>query len=211
MATSPVDVCNTALKRLGADSIVDFTEGTSRASLCGQLYQPTVDRCLREHTWNFAQFRVALARQVAVPAFGYAWQFTLPTSPLCLKVNRIDPDDADFDVENTLDALGAVAGKVIVTDENAINIRYTGRIEDVTLWDASFTDYVATSLAAQMAQPLTENASLAEKLHKQAADMLSHARTVDSQEGGTKTADINILRDVRRHGFDDFSRNRNVV
>jgi hypothetical protein len=211
MATSPVDVCNTALKRLGADSIVDFTEGTDRAALCAQLYQPTVDRCLREHPWNFAQFRVTLAPLASVPAFGYAAQFALPTLPLCLKVNRLDPAGSEYDIENTVDSQGNVTGKVIVCNEPLISIRYTGRIEDVTLWDASFTDYVAMSLAAQMAQPLTETASLSEKFTKMAAEMLSHARSADSQEGSTKQADINTLVDVRRHGFEEWSRNRNSI
>lgn len=211
MATSPVDVCNIALRRLGADAIVAFTEGTSRASLCEQLYQPTVDRCLREHTWNFAQIRVALAAQVATPVWGYAKQFTIPTIPLCLKINRVDPPGTPYDIEQTINAIGEVQGKVIVCDEPEISIRYTARIEDVTQWDSSFTDYVADSLAAQMAQPLVESASLAEKFAKQAYEKLQHARTADSQEGSAKTADINILVDVRRHGFDDFSRNRNVI
>ncbi len=212
MATSPVDVCNTALKRLGADAIVDFTEGSSRASLCSQLYQPTVDRILREAEWNFAQFRVALALLATVPAFGYQHQYRLPTQPLCLKVNETDPSDATYDIENTMDGTGAVTGRVIVTDETQLNIRYTGRVTDVTMWDSSFTDAVAMDLAAHMAYPLTENSAMAKQVAQEAQNALQHARSVDSQEGSTKQADINILIDVRRHGFREaFNRNQNVI
>jgi hypothetical protein len=212
MATSPVEVCNIALKRLGADAIVAFDEGTSRASLCQQLYLPTVDRMLREHEWNFAQIRVALAPLAAAPAWGYTHAYTYPTRPLCLKVNETDPRDAEYDVENSVDGAGDIQGKVIVTDEGELNIRYTGRIEDVTQWDASFTDAVAMSLAAQMAYPLTENPNLAKVVGGEAANSLQHARSVDSQEGSTKQADINTLVDIRQHGWREaYNRNRNSI
>ncbi len=212
MATSPVEVCNIALKRLGADAIVAFDEGSSRASLCDQLYQTTVDRALREHEWNFAQFRRTLAPRTTTPAFGYSTQYTLPTLPLCLKVNETDPHDAEFDIENTIDSAGVVQGRVIVTNETSLSIRYTGRVDDCTLWDASFTDYVALSLAAQMAYPLTESASLARVIGDEARNALQHARSVDSQEGSAKQADINVLVDVRRHGFREaFNRNQNSI
>jgi len=212
MATSPVEVCNIALKRLGADAIVAFDEGTSAASLCDQLYQPTVDALLREHEWNFAQIRVTLPARSTGPAWGYTYAYTYPVKPLCLKVNETDPFDAIYDVENTIDANGELTGKVIVTDESSLSIRYTGRIEDVSQWDASFVNTVAAALAKQMAQPLTENTALVNVLSQEFVQALQHARSVDSQEGSTKRADIDLLVDVRTHGFRDaFSRNRNSI
>lgn len=210
MATSPVDVCNIALKRLGADSIVAFDEGSSAASLCEQLYSTTVDRILREHQWNFAQFRVTLARRVDVPSFGYDYNFTLPTRPYCLRVNETYPAYVEYDIENSVAANGDIQGRVLVTNEGDMKIRYTGRIEDVTLWDASFTDAVAFDLATQMAYPLTESAGLAKVIGGEALQKLQHARSIDSQEGSTKQADIGILVDVRSHGFREaYNRSKN--
>jgi len=213
MATSsPVEVCNIALKRLGADAIVAFDEGSSAASLCEQLYQPTVDALLREHTWNFAQIRVALAARVEGPAWGYPFAYTYPTKPLCLRVNAVEPPDAQYDIENTVDDTGEILGKIIASDTDSLKIRYTGRITDVTQWDASFTNAVAMSLAKQMAYPLVENAGLAKVVGEEYIRALQHARSVDSQEGSTKQADINTLVDVRTHGFrDDFNRNWRVI
>lgn len=211
MATSPVEVCNIALRRLGADPIVSFTEGTKRSTLCAALYQPTVDRLLREHTWNFAQFRVALNLLATAPAFGYEHQYSLPTNPLCLKVNETDPDDAEYDIENTYDAGTGSMVKVLVTDAPTLSIRYTGRVTDVSIWDASFLDTVASDLETQMARPITEDAGLEKVKGEKALNSLQHARSVDSKEGSTKQADINILTDVRRQGFQEFTRNRNVI
>lgn len=211
MASSPVEVCNIALKRLGADAIVAFDEGSSAASLCSVLYQPTVDALLREHQWNFAQIRVALAARTEGPAWGYSTAYTYPTKPLCLKINETDPSDAEYDVENTIDDTGAITGKVIVTNETQLNIRYTGRIEDVSQWDASFVYAVAASLAVQMAIPLTESPGTKKTCMEEFVQALQHARSVDSQEGSTKQADISVLVDVRRHGFQEFTRNNNVI
>lgn len=212
MASSPVDVCNIALKRLGANPIVDFTDGSQEASLCSSLYQTTVDRALREHEWNFAQIRVELARRDTTPSFGFNYEYTLPTKPLCLKINETDPNDAEYDIENTIDSAGEIKGKVLRTDESTLRVRYTARIEDVSLWDASFTDYIALSLAVQMVTPLNENSALLRLLGQEAANALQHARSVDSQEGSTKQASISLLVDVRRHGWREaFSRNNNVI
>jgi hypothetical protein len=212
VASSPVDVCNLALKRLGASSIVALDEGTDRASLCAVLYPATRDRMLRDFEWNFAQIRISLSKSSVSPKFGFANQFPLPTLPLCLKINELDPEDAVYRIENTIDTNGVITGKAILTDEAAINVRYTAQITDVTQWDQSFVDAVAMDLAAQMAYALTESGAKAKEMEQVAAVSLSHARTTDSQENSTRQADINVLVDVRRHGFqEDFNRNQNVI
>lgn len=211
MASSPVEVCNIALRRLGTNPIVSFTEGSKQSTLCASLYQPTVDRLLREHEWNFAQFRVALNLLATAPVFGFEHQYSLPTNPLCLKVNETDPDDAEYDLENTFDVGTGAMVKVLVTDEPTLRIRYTGRVTDVSLWDASFLDVVAADLESQMARSLTEDAGLEKLKLEKAAQNLQHGRSVDSKEGSTKQADINILTDVRRQGFQEWTRNRNSI
>jgi len=211
MASSSVDVCNIALKRLGVEAIVNLTDDTDRASACNAIYLDTVKRIQREHPWNCCQVRVPLSLLSAAPAFGYGFQFTYPTKPLCLRVNATDPPDAEWDVENTIDGNGDFTGKVIVTNESQLSIRYTALLEDVSKWDVSLVEAVAADLCAQLAGPLVESASRAEREGKQAELRLSRARSADSKEGSTKQADVNVLVDVRRHGFQDFSRNDNVI
>jgi hypothetical protein len=212
MASSAVDVCNIALKRLGVEAIVDLTENTDRASACNAIYLDTVKRVQREHPWGCCQVRATLALLSNAPVFGYAYQFTYPTKPLCLRIVETDPPDAEWDIENTIDANGEWTGKVIVTNESSLSIRYTGLLEDVTKWDSSLVEAIASDLTEQLAGPLTESPARAEREEKKAEKRISRARTADSQEGSTKQADINVLVDIRRHGMlNDFTRNSNSI
>lgn len=213
MASSDTEVCNIALKRLGVGLIVNLTDGSDQAAVLNAVYNATRDRLLRELPWNFAQFRVRLASDpTKTPVFGYNYAYPLPTKPYCVKVNETDPPDAVYDIENTADVNGAVTGRVLVTDESRISIRFTGKLEDPQQWDSSFVETMASDLAAQIAYPLTESEAKTKAAAAWAKEARSHAETVNSQEGSTKLADNNILIDVRRHAFiEDFNRNRNSI
>src|SRR5262245_34886808 len=78
MVASVVNICSNALLSLGAQPINDLAEDSDRARLAANLWEPVRDYVLRRHTWNCAVKRVALAPDVAAPAFDYAFQFTLP-------------------------------------------------------------------------------------------------------------------------------------
>lgn len=213
MATSDAEVCNIALKRLGCALIVSLSDGSDQAAVLNAIYANTRDRLLRELQWNFAQFRIRLASDpTKAPIFGYAKAYPLPTKPYCLKVNETDPLDAEYRIENTIDSAGAITGRCILTDETSLNIRFTGQITDPQQFDASFVEAFASDLANQVAYALTESNEKAKMAAKWAVDSLQHAQTVNSQESSARQADINILVDVRQHGFlEDFNRNQNSI
>jgi hypothetical protein len=213
VATSDAAVCNIALKRLGCTQIVSLVDGSNEATVLSALYENTRDRLLRELPWNMAQFRVTLASDpTKTPVFGYGFVYPLPTKPYCLKVEETDPDDAVYSIENTHDSAGLITGRALLTDESSISIRYTGQVTDPQQWDASFVEALASDLAAQSAYTLTESVTKVKVAEAWAKSALEHASTVNSQEGSTKQADINILVDVRRHGFtEDFNRNQNSL
>jgi hypothetical protein len=51
---SDVAICNTALNRLGANTITSFTENSKEARLCNAEYEGIRDQVLRSHPWNCA-------------------------------------------------------------------------------------------------------------------------------------------------------------
>ncbi len=77
MATE-VGVANAALRRLGANIIASFTEGTKSANCATEFYEETRDGLLRVHNWNFATKRVKLAQLATAPVFGYDHSYALP-------------------------------------------------------------------------------------------------------------------------------------
>lgn len=213
MASSDTEICNIALKRLGAALIVNLTDGSDQASALNAVYNNTRDRLLRELPWNFAQFRTKLASDpTKTPAFGFAYAFPLPAMPYCIKVNETDPPETIYRIENTMDSTGKITGRCILTDESQLFIRFTGQVTDPQQFDASFVEAFASDLASQVAYALTESAEKEKAAQKWAEEALGHAQTVNSQESSTQQADINILVDVRRHGFtENIQRNQNVI
>jgi hypothetical protein len=82
MATSEVTICNLALGKLGAGSIIALDEESTEARVCRLHYSQTRDEVLRLHRWNFAIRPETLVQSVEAPAFGWAFQYELPTDRL---------------------------------------------------------------------------------------------------------------------------------
>jgi len=60
MATSDVEICNSALQKIGAETITTLSDNTRRAALCNRQYDKVRKKLLRAHPWNFAIRRAAL-------------------------------------------------------------------------------------------------------------------------------------------------------
>ena len=112
MATE-VSICSNALRRLGDSPITTLSDNTERARLCNAFYGDARDAVLRSHPWNFAITRARLAQLSSTPAYGYSYQYALPTDPYCLRVLEMEYSDYKFKIENS-----ATEGRVLLTDES---------------------------------------------------------------------------------------------
>ena len=177
MATE-VSICSNALRKLGDDPITSLTEDTERARLCNAFYNTARDSLLRLHPWNFAITRASLTRLSSTPAYGFAYQYALPTDPYCLRVLEMEYHDYIFKIENL-----ATEGRVLLSDESTAKILYVGRITDTTLFDSLFIDTLTAHLALKLAYPITNSVTLQAQMQKLYQAKLSEARSVDGQEG----------------------------
>ena len=177
MATE-VSICSNALRRLGDDPITSLTDDTERVRLCNAFYTPARDAVLRLHPWNFAITRAALAQLSAAPAYGFSYQYALPTDPYCLRVLGMEYEDYIFKIENV-----ATHGRVLLTDESTAKILYVARITDPTVFDSMFVDVLTAKLSVDLAYPVTNSTNLQDKLQKLYQAKLSEARSIDGQEG----------------------------
>ena len=177
MATE-VSICSNALRKLGDDPITSLTEDTERARLCNAFYETARDSLLRSHPWNFAITRASLTRLSSTPAYGFAYQYALPTDPYCLRVLEMEYQDYIFKIENL-----ATEGRVLLSDEDTAKILYVGRITDTSLFDSLFVDTLTAHLSVKLAYPITNSTSLQLQMHKLYQAKLSEARSVDGQEG----------------------------
>ena len=177
MATE-VSICSNALRKLGDDPITSLTDDTERARLCNAFYEPARDSLLRSHPWNFAITRAALTQLSTTPAYGFAYQYALPTDPYCLRVLEMEYQDYIFKIENL-----ATEGRVLLTDEGTAKILYIARITDTNIFDSLFVDCLTYHLAVKLAYPVTNSASLQAQMQQLYGLKLSEARSVDGQEG----------------------------
>lgn len=168
---SVVDICNGALNQLGASTILSLTEDSKNARLCNARYTQVRDSIFRSHPWNCLQKRVQLPADTATPAWGFSYQYTLPSD--CLRVLRILDYDSDYKVE----------GRKIVTNNSSMKILYVARITDPNEYDELLRETLSAALAADIAYAVTSSNPLTQNMYNLLKDKLKEARFVDATEG----------------------------
>lgn len=190
---SDVEIANNALSMLGDDPITSLADDTERARLVNRIYPQTRDAVLRSHPWNCAITRATLGRLSTAPAFGWLYQYALPTDPYCLRVLALNDDEACADSGDEF----KVEGKALLTNTTTANIRYIQRITDPAQYDALLYEALSAKLAAKMAYPITKSQATAQAMLATYNGMLREARTIDGQEGSPDKQDVRILTDCR--------------
>ncbi|MDF2780399.1 MAG: uncharacterized protein K0S96_203, partial [Geminicoccaceae bacterium] len=82
MALNSIELCSSALIKLGADSISSFEDGTAEARVAARLYPLARDAMLCAHPWSFATKKAELARLAGPPATDFAYAYQLPNDLL---------------------------------------------------------------------------------------------------------------------------------
>lgn len=172
---SVVGICNSALIKLGASTIMSLTEGSKNANLANEQFDKLRDELLRGHNWNFATARVKLAQLSEAPAFGFDYGYQLPAD--WLRSVSVHDNDA---------GLGAVAykieGRVLLSGASGIYLRYIRRISDPNDMDAAFRETMAWKLAADLALPITQSSTAMGEMREGYRIALIKARGVDAFE-----------------------------
>ena len=172
MATSVVQIVNNALVKIGANAILTLTEDSEAARAANLIYEQVRDACIRDHVWNFAVNRVELAQNSGAPAFGFAYQYNVPSD--CLRVLQMENMDMFYKIE----------GGKLLTDEGTAKILYLARVEDVNLFDAMFVEALSARLAAELSVTLSESNTLYSNMMEMYQRKVADARSMDAQESG---------------------------
>lgn len=177
MAATDVSICSNALLLLGAQAITSFTDGTDRAALASNLFESTRDSLLRSHPWNCCITRVALAPDATTDQVDWTYQFSMPGD--CLRVMSVGEAGLEDDY--------LVEGRKILCDQNPLYLRYVARNTDTASWDALLVRACELSMAAAMAYPITQSASVRDSMRQELAMHMRLARSVDGQEDPPQT------------------------
>lgn len=175
MAVSTTSISNAALAKVGGNLITSIDDGSIEATLCKERFDAVLDYMLEDHEWNFAIERASLARLATTPAYGYDYEFQLPSNPYCLRVVERE-DNYPFKIE----------GRKLLCDEDTCNIKYVKRIEELTDLSPEFVEAVTYSLAIEILYYITGSLSLKAALEQELMIVLRKAKTRDANQGTPK-------------------------
>ena len=157
MASNETTICNLALGKLGAKTVMSLDDASPEARAAKLHYAATRDEVLRAHRWNFAIKRARVARLAEAPLFGWSAQYTLPVD--CLRVLQVNGYE-----EGQREGRWEVEGRRLLTSSACAKVKYISRVTDCTLFDPLFVKSLALKLAAELAKPLAGSSSLAGEL-----------------------------------------------
>ena len=156
---SQVEIANRALTKLGAARIISFGDDNKQARAIQSMFDIVRDSELRSHIWSFSVKRTSLAALTSTPAWGFEYEYELPSDYLrLLQVDEMYNGPSMDDYRNAATADYVLEGKKILTNFGApLKIRYIARVVDTTMWDATFTEAFACKLAMELAEDLTQS------------------------------------------------------
>lgn len=196
-ATSETEIANLALSMCGQPPITDINTDTKKAGdLCRLHYTRCRDSLLRDHPWNFAIRRAALAQVSGeTPAFEFSYYYELPSD--CIRVLR-----TNFETPGALttDAVYGyvgihywsdysapipyrIEGRRLACSESTCKIEYVARVTDVAQFDEAFTQTLVAKLAMSICYQLTQDKGLTVEVTKAYQTELLGARSNDAMEG----------------------------
>ena len=168
---SVVQICNSALNQLGASSITALTEDSKNARICNERYETVRDAVYRSHPWNCLVKRVQLAQDSDTPAWGFAYQYTLPSD--CLRVLQIKDYNSEYKIE----------GSKLLIGESEVYLIYLAMESDVNQLDILLRETISACLAQDIAYAITSNLQVAKLMAEKYQAKLSEARHTDASEG----------------------------
>lgn len=201
---SEVSICNLALAHLGDEATVasiDPPEGSQQAEHCALFYPVALDSILEEHDWGFATKRKNLVEHSEEPPdqWGYVYQY--PGD--CVKLRAVlhpgstlDDSGEEFVVEALEDGT-----KVVYTNVEDAQIRYTFRCTDTGKYRPTFVHALARRLSALLAGPIIKGSEgmrvSGEQLKMYYNVDLPRATTADANERRKNTYDTFVPSGLR--------------
>ncbi len=182
--TSQIAICNRALTKLGADRIIDLGDNNKQARALTAIYDSVLDSELTKYVWGFATSRTSLPALVTPPAYGYAHQYQLPADFLRVIMVGQYYVVADLtDYRGGPNTLYSIEGQAILTDLPApLPLRYLRRVTDPTLYAAPFAEALASRLAAELAEDLTQSNSKRQLAQQEYIAAIREARRLGAIE-----------------------------
>lgn len=167
--STAIDICNSALIKLGQDTISSFTEDSKSARALKVQYPLIRDKLLQDHYWNFAIKTVSLAQ--------------LPTQDLGSRGTKFAlPSDYHQAIKLLSNKFYKIESGELITDQSTANLKYVWKNNDVSTYTPLFKEALAYALAHDLAYSMTQSQGTLDRMEKKAEEAKLNAAAVDAQE-----------------------------
>ncbi len=181
MRTSEIDISNLALAAIGEEAIRDFSEGNTRARICGVFYSATRDFLLGQFSWPFANSLKKL-NKLAEPS-GWMppglYAYALPSD--CHQPLDLWPEGSRLSWE--------VRGQELITNLDSagldidVVLSYVRYEINPSKFSAQFVNLLAIALAVRICPQLTQDKELVKTLMQQHEVLKAEAWGTDAAIG----------------------------
>lgn len=188
MPVSTIEIWKNALSRVGA-SVRDIAlDGRSEEiRQCQIAWQIARISSLAAFPWNFAKARAVLAPHPDTPVWGFSYKYPLPSD--CQRVLTVkDQHLYPWKVE----------GQYILSDSGpALYVQYLRDIEDPSLFDPLFAEYVTLQMATRLATPLSASTQKKESIKddlRAVTDLAAQVNGYESSAEDLEDSDVMLAR-----------------
>lgn len=189
-----VSITNSALIKIGAQPIMSLGDDSKEARLASIRFEEVKNTVLRMHPWNFAVKRVITSPTTDTPAFGYTFYHQVPSDSL--RILAINPGFKALSQEDGLEY--RLEGRLIATDSDTLEIKYIGKVDDLTLLDSVCSEAIALYLAWDLAYPIVQDLKLKASIKSDFDLFLRKAKGTDAQEEPAPELQADLWLDSRQ-------------
>jgi hypothetical protein len=212
-----VDVCNTALRAIGAARISNLTDGSPSQLACSDLLGDAITAVMAANDdWCILRVRTQLTRDPKyVPPNDYLYAYTLPSDCSDFQQDGVEAIDQPPSSNPLVLPNGSPSnhkwsreGNWILTDATLVYLLYQRNLnnEDPSILPDWFFHAIHDQLAVGLCMPLRQNVALLRILEKAAEKSLQAAIANDDKAKetweGSKTRGYDYYEKVRMTGFD---------
>lgn len=205
---SKLDICNSALVKLGCMPLLALVDGSKEGTLTNARYDFCRDYVLREHPWKCAIKRVTLSFLYSPPdpvdgdgnpEFNpnrvplsdpntlTSWGFSAQMPSDFLRLVLTDDDKLPFQIE----------GNTILTNEQVLVIRYIWQVSNPLILDSHLAECIAWYLAQDLSMAIIQNTLVSDRMSKQYDKFLSKAKFIDAATSRAITQDEYYYENIR--------------
>lgn len=187
-AITPTQICNMALREIGAERISDYTSDASKEGrICRDLFHPIRRRVLAMCGWNGAVKAAQLTQMEDTTPTFYAYAYEVPTDLI-----RVLSVHASNEVADTVPyELAYQAGSgddeanvyAVLSASNQLYMRYIFDQQDLGALSTGVHDVIAFELARTLAVALGRSEAAKELTTKELRRRITLAKAIDGQEG----------------------------